>query len=326
MKLGMKRKTTRLKEIFHSATTELMPFGVLPIHAQMAQRAGFSCFHISGGMAAWWINGEPDIGLMTRTEIVDNARRIANSVDIPVYCDADTGYGGIQNVRKTVQEFIRAGISGLHIEDQLDPKKAGGSAGIALVSDDEAIGRLRTACEARDELDPDFVITARTDGYGAAGGGLAEAVRRGKLYREQTDVDVIFFEGIRSWDEIRHLNGEISGPTYAIASRHAGPHPSVAELSAMGQAINIVPFILPGVQEVWNLLLEVKNSGEMAAFDTYQAACFAREGEQYVGFGDGFTRPDYAQVRALEERFLPENMQRDYEGTIHDGNNAGPEK
>lgn len=316
---GSPKKTTRLKEIFYSPTTELMPFGVLPIHAQMAERLGFSCFHISGGMGAWWINGEPDVGLMTRTEIIDNARRIVNSVDIPVYCDADTGYGGIQNVRKTVQEFIRAGVAGIHIEDQLDPKKAGGSAGIALVSDEEAIGRLRAACEARDELDPDFVITARTDGYGAGGGGLAEAARRGKLYREKTGVDVVFFEGIRSWDEVRHLNSEVSGPTYCIASRHAGPHPTVAELSQMGQTINVVPFILPGVQEVWNLLLAVKNSGEMAPFDQYQAGCFAREGtEEYVGYGDGFAKPNYAQVRALEEKFLPQTMQRDYEGSIHD--------
>ena len=316
---GNKRKSTRLKEIFQSSRTELMPFGVLPIHAQMAERAGFTCFHISGGMSAWWINGEPDVGLMTRTEIIDNARRIVNAVNIPVYCDADTGYGGIQNVRKTVQEFIRAGVAGIHIEDQLDPKKAGGSAGIALVSDEEAIGRLQAACEARDELDPDFVITARTDGYGAAGGGLSEAIRRGKLYRERTSVDVIFFEGIRSWDEIHQLNTEVPGPTYAIASRHAGPTPSVAELSAMGQSINIVPFILPGVQEVWNLLLAVRDQGEMKPFDDYVAACFAREGtDQFVGFGDGFAKPNYAQVRVLEEKYLPESMRRDYEGSIHD--------
>jgi len=296
-----------------------MPFGVLPIHAQMAERAGFGSFYISGGIGAWWINGEPDVGLMTRTEVIDNARRIVNSVDIPVYCDADTGYGGIQNVRKTVQEFIRAGVAGIHIEDQLDPKKAGGSAGIALVSDEEAVGRLRAACEARDELDPDFVITARTDGYGAAGGGLAEAVRRGKLYREQTNVDVVFFEGLRSWEEVAHANREVSGPTYAIASRHAGPTPSVAELSKIGQAINILLFILPGVQEVWNLLLEVKNSGEVAPIDTYIASLFAREGtEQFVGYGGGFTRPDDSQVRRLEETFLPKSMHRDYEGTIHD--------
>lgn len=313
------KKTTRLREFFSSARTELMPFGVLPIHAQMAEAAGFGAFHISGGMASWWLNGVPDVGLMTRTEVIDNARRIVQSVDIPVYCDADTGYGGIQNVRKTVQDFIHAGVAGIHIEDQLDPKKAGGQAGISLVSDEEAIGRLNAAVEARNEMDRDFVITARTDGYAVAGGGLDEALRRGRLYRENTDVDVIFYEGIRTWDEVRYLLAETPGPAYVIPSRHAGPTPPVAQLSEWGQAINIVPFLVPGVQDAWKLLLKVKNAGEMAAYDQYLADSFALEGsEEFVGYGDRFVKPSYQQVRELEERYLPQSLQRDYENSIHD--------
>lgn len=313
------KKTTRLREFFLSPRTELMPFGVLPIHAQMAEAAGFKAFHISGGMASWWLNGEPDVGLMTRTEIIDNARRVARSVDIPVYCDADTGYGGIQNVRKTVQEFIAAGVAGIHIEDQLDPKKAGGQAGIALVSDEEAIGRLRAATEARDELDPDFVIVARTDGYATAGGGLEEAIRRGNLYREKTDVDLVFYEGLRTWDDVRIALSRTDGPAYSIASRHAGPTPPVAELSSWGQSINIVPFLLPGVIDAWKLLLKVKNSGEMGALDAYLGEEFALEGtEEFVGWGDRFVRPSYEEVRRLEERFLPADQQRDYENSVHD--------
>ncbi|NGP09467.1 isocitrate lyase/PEP mutase family protein [Rhodococcus sp. 14C212] len=311
------KKTTRLRRIFESDRTELMPFGVMPIHAQMAERAGFESFHISGGMTSWW-NGLPDVGLMTRTEIIDAARRIVQSVDIPVYCDADTGYGGIQNVRKTVQDFIATGVAGIHLEDQRDPKKAGGQAGIAIVSDEEAIGRLRAAVEARDQLDPDFVITARTDGYAAAGGGLEEALRRGKLYREETGVDVIFYEGIRSWDEARYLLTETPGPAYVIASRHAGPTPSVAELSQMRQAISIVPFIIPGVQELWKLLLKVRDSGELNPIDEYLDHLFELEGtEEFVGWGDAFVKPSYQDVRGLEERFLPSDQQRDY-NTIHD--------
>jgi 2-methylisocitrate lyase-like PEP mutase family enzyme len=317
--MTVSKKTTRLREFFSSPRTELMPFGVLPIHAQMAEAAGFGAFHISGGMACWWLNGVPDVGLMTRTEIIDNARRIAQSVDIPVYCDADTGYGGIQNVRKTVQEFIAAGVAGIHIEDQLDPKKPGGQAGIALVSDEEAIGRLNAAVEARNEMDPDFVITARTDGYGAAGGGLEEALRRGRLYRQKTGVDVIFYEGIRTWEEARYLLGETEGPAYVIASRHAGTTPPVAQLSEWGQAINIVPFLLPGVQDAWKLLLDVRNSGELAAYDRYVENSYALEGtEAFVGHGDRFIKPSYQQVRELEERYLPASQQRDYEGSLHD--------
>lgn len=295
-----------------------MPFGVLPIHAQMAEAAGFGAFYVSGGMSSWWLAGLPDVGIMTRTEVIENARRIAQSVDIPVYCDADTGYGGIQNVRQTVKDFYHAGIAGIHIEDQLDPKKAGGQAGIALVSDEEAIGRLRCACAARDELDKDFVITARTDGYGAAGGGVEEALRRGLLYRKETDVDVIFYEGIRTWEEVRYLLKNTPGPAYCIASVHAGPAPSIAEMTEMGQAINIFPFILPGVQETWKLLLKVRDAGEFAPYDEYIRSIFALAGtEEYVGWGDRFVKPSYAQVRELEEAYLPKNMQRDY-NTIHD--------
>jgi methylisocitrate lyase len=256
---------------------------------------------------------------MTRTEVLDNARRVAQSVDIPVYCDSDTGYYGIQNVRKTVQDFISAGVAGIHIEDQVEPKKAGGQAGIQIVSDEEAIGRLRCACEARDEIDPDFVLTARTDAYAVAGGGLEEALRRGRLYRKETGVDVIFYEGIRSWKEIEYLLKETPGPAYCIASRHAGRSPSIKELSKMKQAMNVLMLFTPGVQGIWDLMLKVAKTGEVYHYDDYLAERFAHEGEEsFLGLGDIFVKPTYKEVRELEERFLPPEKHRDYEGSVSD--------
>src|SRR5580698_9910318 len=250
--------TTRLRRLLHSPETTVMPFGVLPIHAQMAQHAGYEAFEISGGMSAWWIGGTPDSGLLTQTEMVAYAARVVRSVDIPVYCDADTGYGGVLNVRRTTQEFIHAGVAGIHIEDQREPKKSGGGPGIELVSDAEAVGRLQAAIDARDELDPDFVIVARTDGYGAAGGNLAEAIRRGNLYKREAGADVIFYEGLHSKD--------------------ARPTPDLAEQTAMGQAMSVLRFVLPGVQEVWNLLLKAKQAGSFAPVDEYLDSV-----EQYRG-------------------------------------------
>src|SRR3954470_12847683 len=174
--------TTRLRRLLTSGETTVMPFGILPIHAQMAEQAGFEAFEISGGMTAWWVFGMPDSGLVTQTEIIEHAARVVRSVNIPIYCDADTGYGGPLNVWRTTQEFIAAGVAGIHIEDQREPKKAGGGPGVEIVPDAEAVGRLTAAIDARNELDPDFVIVARTDAYGAAGGSLAEAIRRGNLY------------------------------------------------------------------------------------------------------------------------------------------------
>jgi methylisocitrate lyase len=283
------KKTTRLRALFHRPETVLMPFGVLPIHAQMAERAGFEAFEVSGGMSAWWVGGVADVGLVTMTEVVAQCRTVAQSVDIPVFCDADTGYGSALNARRTVQEFVHAGVAGIHIEDQLEPKKAGGQAGIRLVSDAEAIGRIQAAVDAKDEIDPDFVIVARTDGYGAEGGSLEEAIRRGRLYKEEAGADVIFYEGLRTWDEVRTALSETPGPAYAIASRHAGPAPSLAELSEMGQAIQIAPFILPGVQEVWNLLLQVKQQQSTLPIDEYVARAYELQGtDAFVGWGDVF--------------------------------------
>lgn len=305
-----------MRAIFEGPGTTLMPFGALPVHAQMAERAGFEAFEISGAMVSWWIAGRPDVGYLTMTEFVEHAGRVASCVDIPIFCDADTGFGGPINVRRTTQEFIRAGVAGIHIEDQENPKKTGGRAGIRLVSDGEAVGRLRAAIDARDELDPDFVIVARTDAYGAEGGGLEEAIRRGVLYTEEAGVDVIFYEGMRSWEEVRTALEETPGPAYAIPSRVAGPHPSMAELSEMGQAINIVPFVLPGIQEIWDLLLAVKESKDLTPIDAYVKGSEERRGtDRYVGWGDVFVRPDLQTVRELEEKYLPEHLRRDYANT-----------
>ncbi|MGW5213415.1 MULTISPECIES: isocitrate lyase/PEP mutase family protein [unclassified Streptomyces] len=313
------KKTTRLRALFESPQTTIMPFGTLPMHAQMAERAGFPAFEVSGGMSTWWVGGVADVGWLTMSEVVAHCKTIADSVDIPVFCDADTGYGSAINTRRTVQEFIRAGVAGIHLEDQEEPKKAGGQAGIKLVSDAEAIGRFNAAVDARDEMDEDFVIVARTDGYGAEGGGLEEAIRRGVLYRQETGVDVIFYEGLRSWEEVRIALAETPGPAYAIASRHAGPTPPIAQLSEWGQAIQIAPFILPGVLEVWRLLLELRESGELAPIDAYNSAAFSRAGQpDYVGFGDAFIKPSYEDVRRWEEMYYPPEKQRDYENTIHD--------
>jgi methylisocitrate lyase len=308
------KKTTALRRLLTSPETTVMPFGVLPIHAQMAEHAGYEAFEISGGMSAWWIGGAPDSGLLTQTEMVAHASRVVRSVDIPVYCDADTGYGGPANVWRTTQEFIHAGVAGIHIEDQREPKKTGGGPGVELVSDAEAVGRLRAAIEARDEMDPDFVIVARTDGYGAVGGGLEEAIRRGNLYKREAGADVIFYEGLRSWDEARTALAETEGPAYALVTKDARPTPSLAEQTEMGQAMSVLRFILPAVQEVWNLLLKAKQSGSFTPIDEYLDSVEQYRGTDFsVGHGDRFVRPTYARIREMEERFLPPELRRDYD-------------
>lgn len=315
-----KKKTTRLKDIFLRDGCTIAPFGVLPIHAQMAERAGFEMFEISGGMSAWWVGGVADVGWLTMSEVVAHAKTVADATSLPVFCDADTGYGTAVNVRRTVQEFVKAGIAGIHIEDQLEPKKAGGQAGIRIVSDEEAIGRLRAAVDAKDELDPDFVIVARTDAYASDNGSLDEAIRRANLYIKEGGADVAFFEGLRSWDEVARALAETDGPAYAIASRHAGPAPSLEELGALGQKIHIAPFAMVGTQAVWQMLLEIKRANSLEPYDRWVDEMYKipKDSEEFVGYGDVFVKPSYDDVRRWEELYYPEYMKRDYENTISD--------
>ncbi len=313
------KKTTQLRRLFESPETVLMPFGALPIHAQMAQKAGFPAFELSGAISAFW-SGVADVGYLTMTEVVQHAGMVARSVDIPVYCDADTGYGfgSPVNIERTVQEFIRVGVAGIHIEDQADPKKAGGFPGIKLASDEEAVSRIRIALDTKNKIDPDFVIAARTDAYGADGGSLEEAIRRGLLYFE-AGADVVFFEGLHSWEEVRTANSAMPGPAYSLVSRkYSGPAPLVAEMTAMKQTITIVPFMTPGVQEVWNLLLQVKETGEMTPINEYHERIAQYEGtENYAGYGEVFSNPSFDYVRELEKRYLPAEKQRDYESNVN---------
>ncbi|KXX59611.1 isocitrate lyase/PEP mutase family protein [Rhodococcus sp. LB1] len=310
--MGLSSPGAALREIFERPETVVMPFGALPIHAQMAQHAGFEAFELSGGMSAWWAEGASDTGWLTLTEVVAHARRVARSVDVPVFCDADTGFGAPINVQRTVQEFIDAGVGGIHIEDQREPKKSGGTTGIELVSDAEAIGRLNAAVEARDRADADFVIVARTDGFGAAGGGLDEAIRRAQLYRAETGVDVIFFEGPHTWEEAELALKETPGSNYVIGAQLIGRR-TLAELTAMGQAIEAVPFVLPGIHEVWKLLLDIKEAGDGTPFVAYLEKMNEAKGTAYeLGWGDRLGRPSADYVRSTEMKYLPTDAQRDY--------------
>jgi methylisocitrate lyase len=311
-----------LRDVFESQETALMPMGAFPIHAQMAQHAGFEAFQLSGGMSAWWAEGVSDTGWLTLTEVVAHAKRTARGVDIPIYCDADTGFGAPINVQRTVAEFVDAGVAGVHIEDQREPKKSGGVAGIELVSDAEAIGRFNAAVEARDKLDQDFVIVARTDGYGAAGGGLDEAIRRAQLYKAETGADVIFFEGMHTWEQAEIALRETPGPAYVVGAGMIG-RKSVADMTAMGQAIQPVPFGLPGIREVWRLLVDIKDSGEATPFAEYLDGMSAEAGSKYdIGWGAQLARPSTDYVRQTEEQYLPQNARRDYEGSVHAGENS----
>ena len=138
----------------------------------------------------------PDAGLSTLTELADSTRNICRAVSIPVLVDIDTGFGNALNVRRSVEEMIRAGAAGLFLEDQLAPKRCGWVKGKELVGIEEAVGKYRAACDVRNDLDPNFIIMARTDARTAIGGGFDEVARRGRAYLD-AGVDVLYIEALQ---------------------------------------------------------------------------------------------------------------------------------
>jgi isocitrate lyase len=151
-----------------------------PMQARIVEKVGFSYVYMGGYDTSVGLFGLPDVGLITETEMVFNARNIAKAVDIPVLADADTGYGNAINVIRTVEDYEAAGVAGIHIEDQVTPKRCGHQAGKIIIPIEEAVGKIKAAMDAR--KDKDFIIIARTDAIAAVNGGFEEALKRGKEF------------------------------------------------------------------------------------------------------------------------------------------------
>lgn len=178
--------------------------------AKLIEQAGFDAVYMTGyGVSATL--GKPDVGLMTMTEMVERVAIIANSVNIPLLADADTGYGGVINVIRTIQEYERAGAAGCHIEDQVFPKKCGSMKGKEVIPAEEMVAKVKAALDAR--WDKNFVIVARTDA--TAGYGLDEAIRRGQLYAQAgADAVMIMAPGLPA--DMTRFNRSMSVPTMMI--------------------------------------------------------------------------------------------------------------
>jgi 2-methylisocitrate lyase-like PEP mutase family enzyme len=186
------KTTTKLRQLLKSDSLIVAPFILNAFHAKIAESVGLNAVYMTGsGTSAE--RGFPDVGLLTMTEMVSNAKYIAGAVDIPVICDADTGYGNPLNVQRTIREYEAAGVAGVHIEDQLFPKKCGFFAGKQVIPQVEAVQKIKAALDAR--VDPDFVIIARCDAYAVT--GWEDTIERCNAYME-AGADLVFVDGIKS--------------------------------------------------------------------------------------------------------------------------------
>src|ERR1700674_4546308 len=199
----MMQTTARLRELLNGPEMLLAPFVYDGLQAKIAERTGFKAVYMTGfGTAA--ARGYPDLGLLTMTEMVQNVRAISHAVNLPVICDADTGYGNPVNVWRTVREYEDAGAAALHIEDQVFPKRCGFLTGKQVIAMDEMVPKVQAACDAR--RDPNFVIIARTTARAVTGWEVV--TRRARAYRA-AGPDLFFVDGIRTIDDLKRYVADL---------------------------------------------------------------------------------------------------------------------
>ena len=210
------------------------------LSARIAERVGFPMAFVSGYSVAATAIGEPDMGLLTQTEMIDRARRICTSVNIPIIVDADTGYGNPLNVHRTVLELIAAGAAGCFLEDQVWPKKCGHMRGKKVIERDDYVQKIRAAVDARGGRD--FFIVARTDAVAAA--GLDEAIRRVEAARE-AGADASFVEAPTSLQDLAAIGKRSPAPNVANMIE-GGKTPVLPEAAADRPRIPVDPLPADG--------------------------------------------------------------------------------
>ncbi|MGV3719536.1 MAG: methylisocitrate lyase [Actinomycetota bacterium] len=261
--------------------------------ALSAERAGFRALYVSGAGTANGMAGVPDIGLLSLEEVVRHARYAAEAVSVPVIADADTGFGGPLNVRRTVRQFEAAGIAGIHLEDQENPKRCGHLEGKRLVSTDEMRRKIGAAVGAR--LDPDFVIIARTDARGVE--GLEQAIERARQYMD-AGADAIFPEGLQSRDEFAAFAEQVDAPLIANMTEFGKtPYLSVEEFAALGYRLVLFPMTafrvaMRAVEDAFATLAAVGSQSDLLdrmqtrseLYDLVRYAEYAKLDEDIAGY------------------------------------------
>jgi len=229
-------KSTRLRELIAQGCI-MLPGVPNAAMARQVERAGFDAVYISGAGMANATAGVPDIGLLTMTEVIRLAGYAANAVSIPAIVDADTGFGGAENVARTIRELEAAGLAGCQIEDQEFPKRCGHLAGKSLVDIDEMVARIKAADAAR--RDKHFLIIARTDSRAVE--DFKGAVKRAQKYIE-AGADAIFPEALQSTEEFRDFAREVQAPLLANMTEFGkSPLLSFQELADFGYRMVIFP-------------------------------------------------------------------------------------
>jgi carboxyvinyl-carboxyphosphonate phosphorylmutase len=304
----LEKKTTAFRRLLNKPGIIVAPGVFDAFIAKIVEEAGFDAAYMTGSGTAAAMRGLPDVGLLTMTEMVMNARHIADTINIPLIADIDTGYGNAINAMHTVKEFIKAGAAAAHMEDQVAPKRCGHWKGKRLIATEEMVGKIKAADEIRKELDPDFVIIARTDSRGALGGSLEEAIKRGKAY-VRAGADMILLEAPESAEEIRSFARNVNVHLMiGIIEGGVTPILSAKELEDLGCKVVIFPNAALRVvhKNVMDLMNELKKTGTTKNFLDRMLL--------FPAFHDLVGKEHYRQ---LEEKFLEKTeVEEKYKKTI----------
>ena len=278
--------TTRLRRLLRRDGMIVAPGAYDCIGARVIEQAGFSAVYMTGAGTAATL-GYPDYGLVTMTEMAENAGRLATAVKVPVIADADTGYGNELNVTRTVREYEKRGVAGLHIEDQGFPKKCGHLDDKTIIPLDDYLAKIRAAVAAR--ADPDFLLIARTDARAVI--GFEEAVARMNAALA-AGADMAFLEAPQTVAEVEAVPLLVKGP--CLLNVVSGGKTPVLDL-AYAERIGFKLAILPGV------LFQTA----IAAFDAALAEVktLHRHPDMKIGLKEKFRRVGAEEWDALRERF-----------------------
>jgi 2-methylisocitrate lyase-like PEP mutase family enzyme len=254
----------RLRELLDAGGTIVAPGAFDPLAARLVEEAGFPAVYMTGFGTSAALLGRPDVGLLTMTEMAGNAGRIADSVDIPVIADADTGYGNPLNVIRTIAAYEAAGVAAVHIEDQVAPKKCGHMDGKQVIPAGEMAQKIRAGAEARAQ--PEFMIIARTDARAVE--GLEAALDRARLYR-QAGADALFIEALTTEQEAAEAARAFPDVPLLFNWAEGGKTPplSLDRLGQLGYRIVIFPIstLLAATAAMRRILAEIAQAGTPAA-------------------------------------------------------------
>lgn len=254
----------RLRSLLDAGTPLLAPGAYDCLSARLVEAAGFDVAYMTGFGTAASMIGRPDVGLLTATEMADNARRIAAAVNLPLIADADTGYGNPLNVIRTVREYENAGVAAIQLEDQVAPKRCGHMSGKAVIPVAEMTAKVEAAAAAR--TDPDLLIIARTDA--AAAEGLDAAIERARRYAD-AGADLLFVEAPSNLDEVREIATRLAGHRLVFNWVEGGRTPPLPleTLAELGFALVLFPIgaLLAATRSIQDFLATITRDGTPAA-------------------------------------------------------------